>query len=60
MEESCLDAYSSALQQAEPNQLYISFVHKGLACGIAVCSEQWVRGLQFWFGAWLLYISKSI
>ena len=46
MEESRLDAYSSAQQHAEPNQLYLSlFVHKGLACGIAVCSEQWVRGL---------------
>jgi hypothetical protein len=26
-----------------------------LAYGIAAISEQWVRGLQFWFGAWLLY-----
>eukprot|EP00934_Nitzschia_sp_Nitz4_P002963 Nitzschia sp. Nitz4//scaffold24_size164493//76056//80265//NITZ4_002328-RA/size164493-snap-gene-0.7-mRNA-1//1//CDS//3329544114//2953//frame0 len=44
----------TAMESAEPNH-FGDGLTQGFMSGLAVIIQQWINGLQIWFGGWLLY-----
>lgn len=54
LEEARFVDYKNALLKSEPNYKVESFT-AGVTAGLSQFIQQWINGLQFWFGGWLLY-----
>ena len=53
LENRRYEDYKRALEREEPNVVRDSFM-SGLTSGLSMFIQQWVNGLQMWFGGWLL------
>lgn len=53
LEEQRYADYESALINSEPNHKLEAFM-AGVTSGLSQFIQQWINGLQFWFGAWLI------
>eukprot|EP00934_Nitzschia_sp_Nitz4_P006351 Nitzschia sp. Nitz4//scaffold41_size133979//19551//23745//NITZ4_003331-RA/size133979-snap-gene-0.97-mRNA-1//1//CDS//3329551422//6341//frame0 len=54
MEEVRYQELEHAMEHAEPNHFSDGFT-QGFMSGLAVFIQQWINGLQIWFGGWLLF-----
>jgi len=54
MEEERYRLFKQALDDAEENYIRQG-LHQGVLTGLSVFVQQWINGLQFWFGGWLLF-----
>eukprot|EP00980_Cylindrotheca_fusiformis_P007162 scaffold1505_cov118-Cylindrotheca_fusiformis.AAC.12 len=54
METEKLNDFQRALYAAEPNAARDG-MQKGAVSGLSMFIQQWINGLQMWFGAWILF-----
>jgi len=54
MEEERYRLFEKALNESDENYVRQG-VHEGALSGFSMFSQQWINGLQFWFGGWLLF-----
>ena len=54
LEEQRFADYERALTTSEPNHVMESFTG-GVTSGLSQFIQQWINGLQLWFGGWLLF-----
>lgn len=54
MQKVRLEDYEKALRKSEVGYVWKG-VQSGLTSGMSMLIQQWVNGLQFWWGGWLLF-----
>jgi len=58
LEEQRAKDFENAIIRSQPRYVYDGF-KAGLTGGISMFIQQWINGLQMWFGGWLLFTYRD-